>query len=335
MMDDAIAAGVNYIDTAFPYHDGESEPFVGRALKKYDRSSFYLATKLPLWDVKERADGLRIFNKQLERLQTDYIDFYLLHAMNKERFRQIRDMGVIDDMLELQKQGKIKYFGFSFHDDYAGFEEIVNYRDWDFCQIQYNYMDTEEQAGDKGYQLCVEKDLPIIIMEPVKGGALASYSENVTEMFKSVRPDKSIASWALRWVASRPQVKVVLSGMSTEEQVYDNLNTFKNFEPLSVEEEETVKKVVKVVKSRIKNGCTACRYCLPCPFGVEIPRNFAIWNKYGMYGNAEEAKSRYNGMKPEEKASMCKECGACEKLCPQHLPIREHLKQVAATMENL
>ena len=335
MLDDAIASGVNYIDTAYPYHNGESEPFVGKVLKKYDRSSFYLATKLPLWNVKERADGLRIFEKQLERLQMDYVDFYLLHAMDRESFHKVRDLGIIEDMLELKKQGKIKYFGFSFHDNYEAFEEILTYRDWDFCQIQYNYMDTEEQAGDKGYALCEKLNIPIVIMEPIKGGALASYAEDVMDMFKTVRPEKSVASWALRWLGSKPQIKVILSGMSTEEQVYDNLNTFTNFEPLSEEEKATVEKVVKEVKSRIYNGCTACRYCMPCPFGVDIPRNFAIWNNYGMYHNAEGAKNRYNNVKVEERADQCKECGACEAVCPQQLPIREHLKQVVKTMENL
>ena len=336
MLDEAYAAGINYFDTAFPYHNGESEPFVGKAMKKYPRDSFYFATKLPCWDVKVREDATRIFNLQLEHLQSDYVDFYLLHALNKERFHEMCDLGVVEDMVELKKQGKIKYLGFSFHDDYEAFEEILTYRDWDFCQIQYNYMDTNEQAGDRGYALCEKRNVPIVIMEPVKGGALASYAPEVEEMFKTVRPDKSIASWALRWVAGKPQIKVVLSGMSTEEQVKDNLATFGNFEPLSEEELATVDKVVKEVNSRIKNGCTACRYCMPCPFGVNIPKNFAIWNTYGMYNNAGEAKNRYfNQMKEEERASQCQSCGACEAVCPQKLPIREHLAQIAELMGKL
>ena len=335
MLDEAYAAGINYYDTAWPYHNGESEPFVGKVMKKYDRASFYFATKLPCWDVKVREDATRIFNEQLKHLQTEYIDFYLLHALNRGRFQEMKDMGVLDDLIEFQKQGKIKYLGFSFHDNYEAFEEIATYRDWDFCQIQYNYMDTEEQAGDKGYALCEKLNLPIIIMEPIKGGALASFAEDIMDKFKAVRPDKSIASWALRWVASKPQVKVVLSGMSTEEQVTDNLSTFGNFEPLSDLELQTVTDIVAEVKSRINNGCTRCRYCLPCPFGVEIPRNFSIWNNYGMYHNAGSARWNYQNMKPEERADQCKECGACEEKCPQKLPIREHLKRVAEEIGSL
>ena len=335
MLDEAYAAGINYYDTAWPYHDGASEPFVGKVMKKYDRESFYFATKLPCWSVKGRADALKIFEQQLERLQTEYIDFYLLHALNRGSFNEMKNMGVIEDLVEMQKQGKIKYLGFSFHDNYEAFEEIATYRDWDFCQIQYNYMDTEEQAGDRGYALCEKRNLPIIIMEPIKGGALASYAEDIMDKFKSVRPDKSIASWALRWVASKPQVKVVLSGMSTEEQVKDNLETFGTFEPLSTVELQTVSDIVKEVKSRINNGCTACRYCMPCPFGVDIPKNFAIWNNFGMYHNVEGAKRRYQNMKAEERADQCKECGACEPKCPQKLPIREHLKCVAEEIGNL
>ncbi|MGN0505335.1 MAG: aldo/keto reductase [Lachnospiraceae bacterium] len=336
MLEEAIAAGVNYIDTAYPYHDGKSEPFVGKALKKYDRASFFLATKLPVWLVKTKEDAVRLFEEQLTRLQTDYIDFYLMHALNRDSFHTIRDLGIIELFEEYKKQGKIKYLGFSFHDGYEAFEEILTYRDWDFCQIQYNYMDTDEQAGDRGYELCEKLNVPLIIMEPVKGGALASYADDVEAMFKAVRPEKSVASWALRWVATKPQVKVILSGMSSEEQVRDNLNTFTKFEPLSEKEQETVAAVVAEVRSRVKNGCTGCRYCMPCPFGVNIPRNFGIWNRYGMYSNANGAKQNYfEQLKPEERADQCKRCGACEKLCPQKLPIREHLKQMAEEMKSL
>ena len=198
MLDRAIAEGVNYIDTAYPYHNGESEPFVGKALSKYDRDSFYLASKLPLWAVETLDDAKRIFAEQLERLRTDHIDFYLLHAVNKEKWDKMKELGVVDYCAQLRAEGKIRYYGFSFHDSYEVFEEIIRYREWDFCQIQYNYMDTQEQAGDKGYALAEELGVPLVIMEPVKGGSLANFSEDINAKFRALDADASIASWALR-----------------------------------------------------------------------------------------------------------------------------------------
>ena len=335
MLDQAIAAGVNYIDTAYPYHNGESEPFVGKALQKYDRSSFYLATKLPLWAVNTLEDAKRIFADQLKRLQTDYIDFYLLHAVNKEKWDAAKELGVVEYCEQLKKEGKIRYFGFSFHDSYEVFEEILRYRDWDFCQIQYNYMDTEEQAGDKGYALAESLGIPMVIMEPVKGGSLANFSQDINEKYRSMQPDASIASWALRWVGSHDNVKVVLSGMSTEEQVEDNLKTFADFRPLDQVEESAVAGIVEELKARVQNGCTGCRYCMPCPAGVNIPGNFAVWNKYHMYGTYDHVKNAWEKeLKEEEKAKNCIACGKCETLCPQKLSIRDDLKKAQADLDS-
>lgn len=238
LLDTAIKAGVNYIDTAYPYHNGESEPFLGRTLKKYPRESFYLATKLPMWDIKTSEDVKKIFYKQLERLQTDYVDFYLIHCLDKEKWQQVLDLGVIPFLEDMKQQGKIRFLGFSFHDDFDTFKKILTYRDWDFCQIQYNYIDTEIQAGDRGYELTEELGIPLVIMEPVKGGALASLPQEISVRFTDFDPLCSLASWALRWVASKPNVKVVLSGMSTMEQVKDNLDTFTDFTPLSLQEKK-------------------------------------------------------------------------------------------------
>ena len=240
MIDKAIAAGVNYIDTAYPYHNGESEPFVGRVLKKYDRSSLYLATKLPVWAVNCVEDAERIFNEQLTRLQTDYVDFYLLHAMGKDKWDKMLELGVVDYCKKLKEEGKIKYLGFSFHDAYEVFEEMINYMDWDFCQIQFNYMDEYEQAGIKGYKLTEEKQIPLVIMEPIKGGSLANFADDITAKFRALDPEASTASYALRWVGTFPNVKVVLSGMSTMDQVEDNLKTFENFKPLDEKENDTL-----------------------------------------------------------------------------------------------
>lgn len=334
MLDKAIAEGVNYIDTAYPYHDGESEPFVGRVLKKYDRNSFYLATKLPVWLVKTTEDAERIFGSQLKRLQTDYIDFYLLHAMNKNSWEQMVQAGVVDFCEKLKEQGKIKYLGFSFHDSYEVFETIARARNWDFCQIQLNYMDTEEQAGLKGYELTEKLDLPLIIMEPVKGGSLAGYSEDINERFKKMNPKVSIASFALRWVGSLSNVKVILSGMSSMEQLEDNLSTFKEFTPLSHAEAAEIEDIVATLKGRIRNGCTGCRYCMPCPAGVDISRNFRIWNHYHIYGKYQTVKWAWEHEIPDAaKAKNCIKCGKCEAACPQKIEIRKDLESAQADLD--
>ena len=334
MLDKAIASGVNYIDTAYPYHGGDSEPFVGRVLKKYDRKSFYLATKLPVWMVKTVEDAERIFEEQLSRLQTDYIDFYLLHAMNKGQWDAMLAAGVVDYCAKLKEEGRIKYYGFSFHDDYEVFEEIINYRDWDFCQIQLNYMDVNEQAGMKGYQLAADKGIPLVIMEPIKGGSLAAYADDITAKFRELDEKASIASFALRWVGSLSGVKVILSGMSDMAQVEDNLNTFIGFKPLSEKETATIEEIVTLLNSRVQNGCTGCRYCMPCPAGVNIPGNFKAWNNYHMYQNYNVVKWAWETeMGEKQQAKNCIECGKCEAHCPQKLSIREDLKKVQADLD--
>ncbi len=214
MLDHAIDSGVTYIDTAYPYHDGDSEPFVGRVLKKYKREDFYLATKLPMWKLIHWMMQRKSLKNQLKRLDVDYVDFYLLHALNKETWKKVMDLGIIPYCEEFKEQGKIRNFGFSFHDDYEVFEEIITYRKWDFCQIQYNYVDTDIQAGDKGYAYRKTSN-SIIIMEPIKGGALDSLPNDIDKVFKDYKQNRSISCWALRWVAHYRNVKVVLSGMST------------------------------------------------------------------------------------------------------------------------
>ena len=334
MIDKAIAAGVNYIDTAYPYHDKQSEPFVGKVLKKYPRNSFYLATKLPVWLVETKTDIERIFEEQLERLQTDYIDFYLLHAMNKERFDKMKEIGCMDVLEAKRAEGKIKYIGFSFHDSYEVFEEAIGEREWDFCQIQLNYMDADEQAGLKGYEVAASKGIPVVVMEPIKGGSLASFAEDITSEFKRLDVDASVASFALRWVGSLPGIKVILSGMSTMEQVEDNLKTFGEFKPLSVEEKETIDKVVETLNSRIQNGCTGCRYCMPCPAGVDIPACFSAWNTYHMYQNYNAVSWKWeHDIGTEKQAKNCVKCGKCEAVCPQKISIREDLSKVQKDLE--
>lgn len=329
MLDLAISSGVNYIDTAYPYHNGDSEPFVGRVLDKYPRDSYLLATKLPMWKIEKEEDVEEIFESQLKRLNKEYVDFYLLHSMNKGAFDKVKEFKIVEKLEKFRENGKIRYIGFSFHDSYEVFEELVKYYKWDFCQIQFNYIDKFEQAGMKGYKLTEELGIPLVIMEPIKGGTLASLPKDVDMYFKNELPDASTASWALRWVGSFDNIKVILSGMSTLEQVEDNLNTFNNFEKLTVREYECIDKVVKVLNERTKNGCTNCKYCMPCPAGVDIPGNFWLWNNYYKYESLSYINYKYNLMKQNNSlADLCVKCGKCETLCPQKISIRADLEKV-------
>ncbi len=334
MLDEAYKRGVNYYDTAYVYHGGDSETFLGKVMQKYDRKTFYLATKLPVWEVHTVDDVDRLLDEQLKKLNTPYLDFYLMHAMSGERFKQMVEIGAIDRLKELKKTGKFKYLGFSFHDSYEAFEEIINYTDWDFCQIQFNYMDANEQAGLRGYELTAAKNIPLIIMEPVKGGTLANFSDDIREKFAALDSDASIASYALRWVGSFPNVKVILSGMSNEEQVMDNLKTFDSFKVLSDKERAAIDEVVSIINSRVQNGCTGCRYCMPCPFGVDIPGTFRAWNTYHMYKNYNACAWGWEAeIGDAHQPKNCKECGKCEQACPQHLHIREDLKKAQADLD--
>ncbi len=340
LLNTARAAGVNYFDTAYPYHGGQSEPFVGRVIAQWPRESLYLATKLPLWQCKSLDAAKRIFAEQLERLGVDYIDFYLMHSLHKARYDQAKALGIVDWLWELKAAGTIRNLGFSCHDNFAGFEHILRDQPWDFCQLQYNYLDTDDRAeeisGDRGYQLTEELGIPLIIMEPIKGGTLATLPPDAEAPLKALRPDASDASWALRWVGSHKNVHIILSGMSTEAQLADNLNTFAHFEPLNAAEEQAVAQTAAILHSRIKIGCTGCRYCMPCPMGVDIPDNFSIWNKLGMFGQPDAVKKQWTARFPDaEKASHCVRCGKCEAVCPQKLPIRESLAALQKELDNL
>lgn len=328
MLNYALDHGVTYVDTAYFYHDGASEPFVGKVLEKRDRNSFYLATKLPVWILKDGEDARRVCMEQLSRLRTDYVDFYLLHALNRERWEKLVEQGVIDVLEQLREEGKIRYIGFSFHDDYEVFEEIIQYRKWDFCQIQLNYMDTEEQAGMKGYRLAEKLGVPLVIMEPVRGGALANFSEDLNAKFRALDEKASIASYALRYVGSLPNVKVILSGMSTMEQVEDNINTFSPFRPLNIREEVAIANTAAALRARVQNGCTGCRYCMPCPHGVDIPGNFKLWNTYHMYQRYESIRFGWEGKAESEKPTSCVSCGKCMVNCPQKINIPMDLQKV-------
>lgn len=336
MIDLAYAKGVNYYDTAYVYHGGKSETFVGKALSKYPRESYYVATKLPMFTIEKKEDVRRVIEEQFARLNVEYIDFYLLHSMQKKTFDKAIEFEALKVIEEYKAMGKIKYIGFSFHDSYQVFEEILNYYPWDFCQIQFNYVDTEIQAGLKGLKLAESKNIPMVIMEPIKGGSLASLPEDVSKPFREAHPDWSDASWALRFVASFENVKVILSGMSTYEQVVDNLNTFEELKDLTKEELEVVENVARNIKERTKNGCTGCKYCIPCPAGVDIPSNFKVWNTYYKYQSKQAVSWEVRQIKANEGfATKCVECGKCEAVCPQHLEIRKDLKTLSEELKDL
>ena len=325
MLDRAYRGGVNYFDTAYFYHNGASENFVGRALAAYPRESYFLTSKLPTTLIHSLDKAKTIFDEQMGRLQRDDLDFYLLHNINGARWRVMVELGVVDWCLELQRQGVFRHFGFSFHGAYEEFREILTARDWDCCQIQFNYMDTEDQAGIRGYRLAEELGVPLIVMEPIKGGSLANPPESVMRLFREKHPGVSASSWALRWVAGMPNVMTVLSGMSTMEQVEDNLRTFTAFQPLDSGEQAVLERAAAEFKRLVKNGCTGCRYCMPCPAGVDIPLNFKLWNDWGMFHNPPRFQARWGNMEEASRATSCVGCGACEEKCPQGLDIRGDL----------
>ncbi len=337
MIDKAYQSGVTYFDTAYPYHGGKSEEVTGKALARYARDSYYLATKLPIWGVKSVADAERIFQEQLKRLQKDYVDFYLMHALNAGSWKTVKELDLLGYCEKLRAEGKLKYLGFSFHDEYAVFEEILTAYPWDFCQIQLNYMDKDTQATLKGVELAKKLGIPMIIMEPIKGGSLAKLPyDGIDELFKKARPEASTSSWALRYVASFDNIKVVLSGMSTMAQVEDNLDTFAHFAPLNETEQRIIEQVADALNKRVQNDCTSCRYCMPCPAGVDIPKCFAIWNQYHIYENTNETKWNWTqGIEESKKALHCVQCGKCEQACPQHIAIREDLACLQQELDSI
>ncbi|MFC2095842.1 aldo/keto reductase [Candidatus Bipolaricaulota bacterium] len=330
MIRTAIDSGVNYVDTAWPYHKQQSEPLVGRALQDGYRDKVKLATKMPCWLIESADQFDDYLNQQLERLQTDHIDFYLLHALNKTTWPKVRDFGVLDWAEKAIASGRIRHLGFSFHDELAVFKEIVDAYDWTFCQIMYNYMDIEFQAGREGLQHAANKGMAVVVMEPLRGGSLTRPAPApVAELWSEAQTQRSQADWALRWVWNHPEVSLLLSGMSEMKHVEENLLSAASsgIGLLSSDETDLVDRVSKTYRSLSPVPCTDCKYCMPCPSGVSIPRIFNIYNGAKMYGNEEGAKRSYNEYtKAENRADQCVECGECEQACPQQIKIIDWLK---------
>jgi len=334
MIRHAIDNGVNYIDTAYPYHNGESEIFVGKALKGGYREKVNLATKLPSWLINTREDMDKYINEQLEKLQTEQIDFYLIHSLNKNDYKRLRDNGLFSFIEKIKEKKIVKYVGFSFHDTLDVFKEIVDDYDWDFTQIQYNYIDEDYQAGREGLLYAANKGLGIIIMEPLRGGALVNnLSQGINEIIENSPVKKTAVEWAFKFLYNKEEISLVLSGMSTLEQVVDNLkiiDTQGELNSMTIDEEETINKLRQEFKSKIKVNCTGCKYCIPCPAKVNIPICFELLNSSSMFHSVETTKKDYESflVKGNEDASKCVECGACEEKCPQHINIIEKLKEV-------
>lgn len=328
----AIDNGVNYVDTAYPYHQGQSECLVGKALKDGYREKVRLATKMPSWNIQEYEDFDKYLNEQLGKLQTDHIDYYLIHTLNKTYWPKLKDLGVFEWAEKAKADGRIKYLGFSFHDDYEILEKILEDADkFTFCQIQYNYMDTQYQAGTKGLKLAASKGLAVVIMEPIKGGKLAvTPPKAVQEVWDKSETKRSPAEWALQWVWAHPEVSVVLSGMSEIKHVEENIEYAGRSGPNSLSDEELG--LIEEAKQAYLNigfvGCTACRYCMPCPQGVDIPAILGLYNEYYMSGQSDEVKTKYwEQITDETHSCNCIACGVCEEQCPQSLPIRRFMRE--------
>jgi predicted aldo/keto reductase-like oxidoreductase len=335
LIDYAYRHGVNYFDTAMPYTNGKNEPFLGKALSRYPRDSFYLATKFSFGVINSRAEAETIINRQLESLCTDYIDMYLLHALNRNLIKKIEEWEVFALLEKWRQAGKIRNIGFSFHDDYETFMKILDMYDWDFCQIQLNYMDTDFQQGLKGYYELEKRHIPVVVMEPLKGGKLARFRPDIEQVFRK-HSDASVASWAFRWVGSLPGVKVILSGMNEMEQLVDNINTFSAFKPITAKENEKIEEVKATLHAIKAVDCTACRYCLPCTVNIDIPRFFHIYNTYAMYADLDDINWQFGILKKNSAMiNECIECGKCAEACPQRIAIPDQLKKMAEDLHFL
>ncbi len=328
IIDYGMAHGITYYDTAYVYHGGDSERCLGAALKKYPRDSFYVATK---FNYGANPDYKAVFAEQLERLGMDYIDFYLIHAVMDGSIDNYLDCGCIDYFLEQQKAGRIKYLGFSSHASPENLRRFADHHPWDFAQLQINYFDWNYSTSKEEYQILTDRNIPVVVMEPVRGGRLSSLTPDAEALLKEAHPDWSMASWALRFVRSLPNVQVILSGMSTLDQIVDNCRTFSDPEPLSDRDMDLLMKACDLFHNQLRVPCTACRYCTPdCPMEINIPEFLKVYNDYKVDGMA--ALNRADAVVSEGKPADCIGCGSCTSHCPQGIAVPEIMPLLAEAL---
>lgn len=325
----AIDNGVNYVDTAYPYHRSTSETLVGKALKNGYREKVMLATKLPVWLMKTKEDFGRYLDEQLEKLQTDHVDVYLLHALNKERWNTVKELDILDSMKKAIADGKVRHAGFSFHEDINFFRTILDSFDWSMCQIMFNYM--EDREWEKHISYANGKGIAVVVMEPLLGGKLANNPPaEVGKVWRKSGYDRSPADWSFKWIFNHPEITLALSGMNTMEQVVENVKIVEDSLPDSLTDKElnTIEEVRTLYKEMTRVKCTGCEYCQPCPNNVSIPEIFEHYNNAAAYNTVENSSRSYKELiKAGKDASLCVECGKCEAACPQQLPVIRHLKE--------
>ena len=329
MIAEAMAAGCNYFDTAYMYHRGLSEKCLGTLLKDYPRDSYYLADKMPVWFARNPADMERIFQEQLDRCNTSYFDFYMLHSLGTDNWKTACSLKAYEFLAEKKKEGKIRKLGFSFHDTPELLKKIVKAHEWDFVQLQLNYLDWELYRSREQYEIATDAGIPVVVMEPLRGGSLATLSPDAVSILRKAEPGLSTASWAFRYLAGLPNVLCILSGMTRPEHVTDNIRTFTPVRTLSESDRKALDEALSVYRKQLAVPCTACKYCLPCPVGVEIPKIFGLYNQYRISGNKWLFSNNYNAISEESRADACVNCGKCVKQCPQHIRIPAELKKIA------
>jgi predicted aldo/keto reductase-like oxidoreductase len=330
MVQYALDKGVNYFDTAYGYHGGKSETYIGKTLRSV-RTRVLIASKLPVWNIQKTEDFERIFQEQLGKLQTDYLDVYLVHGLSDIHWEKMKRLGVLEYIDKLKADGRIRAAGFSFHDEIKVFKKIIDAYDWDVTQIQYNFYDRDYQAGREGLRYAAGRDIGVIIMEALRGGKLVNkIPDEVQKIWDSAPVRRTPAEWGMRWVWNHPEAAVVLTGSSSFDQIRENIDVIKDAEPnsLTAEELELFDRARAFYRSKLKVDCTSCAYCMPCPNGVDIPSNFQLYNEIFLTGDKEFGPFFYNNfMDKSQQGVNCIECGVCTEKCPQNIDIIAELRE--------